>query len=80
MAFDKPDKDTFVFQCDRCPDILELTADEGHPVADTVACLRFAKEVGWSAKKVPGYGWEQYCPDCSKLPEDEKIPRAEKRK
>lgn len=80
MALDRPDKETFVFQCDRCPETLEFNADEGHPVADTAACIRLAKEAGWSAKKVVGYDWEHYCPDCTKLPEDEKIPLAEKHK
>jgi hypothetical protein len=76
MAFDRPGRDTLVFECDYCHTTLELCADEGHPVADTPACLRFAKEVGWTSKKVVGYSWEHYCEECTKLPDAEKRPQA----
>lgn len=76
MAFDKPDNSTLVFDCDYCHTTTDFNVDEGHPVADVPACIRLLKEIGWTTKKVPGYSWEQYCEECSKLPDEMKRPQA----
>ena len=76
MAIDVPNSGVLVVCCDLCFDTLELTADEGHPVADRVACLKLAHEAGWKSEKHVGYAWEHYCPTCASLPDEDRVPQS----
>jgi hypothetical protein len=77
MAIDTPSSGILVFCCDICFETLEMTADEGLPVADRVACLRLAKEAGWKSEKHVGYAWQHFCPDCGDAAAEEAKHRRE---
>jgi hypothetical protein len=75
MSFDKPSTDVFTLQCDGCLDTIEFTEAESVDPANTVECLTAAKKLGWISEKHVGFAWENYCPDCAKLPDSERHPR-----
>lgn len=80
MGIDRPDGHTLQFGCDVCDEMIEFAAqDEGvDDPPNFVISWQSAKAQGWLSQKPVGYGWEYFCPECAKLSERDRIPRAKK--
>ena len=76
MSIEKPEPGRLVIHCDACDEFIEFFSDEGEPTGDPAECLRRAKKVGWISQKPVGYQWEQYCEECAKLSEKDRIPKS----
>lgn len=78
MSIDRPDSHTLVFGCDACDEVVEFAAqDEGvDDPPNFVTSWQAAKDQGWRTDKHVGFDWEHYCPECAKLSDKDRIPRA----
>ena len=64
MGFDRPDKNTLVFECEACPAQYEREENHEPSFAET---WKAAQELGWITLKLPGHQWEHFCPACAAL-------------
>jgi hypothetical protein len=63
MSYERPDKDTIVFQCDRCLTVEPLTSDGSGPLGTFPECWRRMQAEGWISLKHTQ--WSEYCPKCA---------------
>jgi ribosomal protein L44E len=68
MGFDRPDKNTLIFECDACPAQFERL--ENHEPSFVVT-WKGAQELGWITLKPQGQPWEHFCPGCADIAREE---------
>jgi len=72
MSFARLDKDTLVFQCDRCDETLTYKS------GNFAECWKLALEDDWFTLKPAGYAWQHFCSVCRPAAEVEAKDRAER--